>query len=190
MPKVKSKPSSGNVFADIGISDPEEYLAKADIAHEIALSIKKHGLTQTQAARRLGISQPKISLLTRGLLDGFSLSTLMTLAKAIGKRVSVVVEDQQSRSEGSLNVKVSRISPDTPAHALVGGKDYFAVESTILSRFDNSFVIPVASITSRNSRHDLRSTYPAYIASKASYYYESRKGRSNAKEFTEVQGIR
>ena len=60
--KPKSSESSGNVFADLGIENPEEALAKSELARQIAMLIKKKKLTQKRAAEILGIDQPKISL--------------------------------------------------------------------------------------------------------------------------------
>jgi len=45
--------SSGNVFADLGLPNPEEALAKAELAHKIILLIRKKGLTQVQASKVL-----------------------------------------------------------------------------------------------------------------------------------------
>ena len=69
--------SSGNVFADLGVPNPEEALAKAELAHKIIVLIRERGLTQVQAAKLLGIDQPKVSALIRGRLTGFSLERLM-----------------------------------------------------------------------------------------------------------------
>ena len=75
--KIKYTESSGNVFADLGIENPEEALAKSELARQIAKLIKKKKLTQKQAAEILGIDQPKISALIRGRLRSFSLECLI-----------------------------------------------------------------------------------------------------------------
>ena len=54
--------SSGNVFADLGLPNPEETLAKAELAHRITVLIRNKGLTQVQTAELLGVDQPKVSL--------------------------------------------------------------------------------------------------------------------------------
>jgi predicted XRE-type DNA-binding protein len=64
--------SSGNVFADLGLSNPEERLLKAELVRKISEIITNLNLTQVQAAEILGIDQPKVSLLIRGRLSGFS----------------------------------------------------------------------------------------------------------------------
>ena len=61
--KIVYEESSGNVFADLGVENPEEALAKSELARQIAKLIKKKKLTQKRAAEILGIDQPKISAL-------------------------------------------------------------------------------------------------------------------------------
>ena len=60
-----------NVFEDLGYPNPEEALAKADLAHQIYKIIKARKLTQAQAAEILGIDQPKISDIVRGRLSRY-----------------------------------------------------------------------------------------------------------------------
>ena len=62
--------SSGNVFADLGIANPEEMLAKAVLASQINNLIKEKNLTQIEASKLLEVDQPKISLLAKGKLFG------------------------------------------------------------------------------------------------------------------------
>jgi predicted XRE-type DNA-binding protein len=69
---VRVRPSSGNVFPDLGLSDADERLTKAELANEICSVIKSAKLTQTQAARRLGVDQPKVAALMRGLMPRFA----------------------------------------------------------------------------------------------------------------------
>jgi predicted XRE-type DNA-binding protein len=68
--------SCGNVFADLGLKNPAEHLAKAELVQRIADIIAEQKLTQAKAAKVLGIDQPKVSALLRGKLDGFSLDRL------------------------------------------------------------------------------------------------------------------
>lgn len=83
--------SEGNVFADIGVKNPDQALAKAELARQIAAIIKARGLTQTRAARILGIDQAKVSALTRGHLTGFSADRLFRLLNALGHDVEIRV---------------------------------------------------------------------------------------------------
>jgi len=74
---IKFTRSTGNVFADLDLPEPEELFAKARLAHQICTIIEERGLTQAQAAQLLGVTQPKVSLLTHGRLAGFSMERLM-----------------------------------------------------------------------------------------------------------------
>ena len=85
-------PSSGNVFADMGLADAGELLIKADLAISIGALIKQRGLTQAAAAKVLGIDQPKVSRLVRGDLYGFSIEQLIRLLGALGQKVSFTIE--------------------------------------------------------------------------------------------------
>ena len=85
--------SSGNVFADLGLPNPEEALAKAELAQKIIVLIRKRGLTQIQAAKLLGVDQPKVSALTRGQLAGFSLERLMRFLLRLGQDIKITVQE-------------------------------------------------------------------------------------------------
>ena len=87
--EVTLTPSSGNVFADLGLSDPDLLLAKAEIAIVITGAIRERGLTQTAAARELGVHQSRVSAITRGRLDDFSLERLMALARRLGQDIEI-----------------------------------------------------------------------------------------------------
>ena len=97
--------SSGNVFADIGLANPEERLAKADLAIRIAAAIRARRLTQARAARVLKIDQPKVSRLLRGQLSGFSTERLMRFLPLLGRDVEIVVSPApRSRRQGRVRV--------------------------------------------------------------------------------------
>ena len=81
--------SSGNVFADLGLPDSEALLAKAKLVSKIADAIAALNLTQTEAAHRIGLTQPKISELLHGKLDGFSMQKLMLILNALGQDVHI-----------------------------------------------------------------------------------------------------
>lgn len=86
--RITVQESSGNVFADVGLPNPEERLAKAALAFRIAERIRTRRLTQTQAARILKIDKPKISPLLRGQLSNFTIRRLtrfLTLLERDGR---------------------------------------------------------------------------------------------------------
>lgn len=99
--------SSGNVFQDLGLPDAEERLAKALLSREIARVIDERGLTQAQAAERLGASQPDISNLVRGRLSGFGLERLTRYLKALGRDVEIRVRPNSGGLDrGQLRVAI------------------------------------------------------------------------------------
>jgi len=98
--KTEYREGSENIFADIGIPNPEEALAKAKIAMKIHDIIKKKKLTQAKAAKILKISQPKISLLLRGYLIDFSLERLLRFLNDLGQNVYISIMPA-SRGHGS-----------------------------------------------------------------------------------------
>src|SRR6266446_4359869 len=96
---------SGNVFADIGLPNPEERLAKASLAFRIAGVIRTRRLTQANAARILRIDQPKISRLLRGQLSGFSAERLMQFLTLLGRDVEIIIKRApRSRRQGRVRV--------------------------------------------------------------------------------------
>ncbi len=96
---------SGNVFADLGLPNPEEHLAKAGLVFRIASVIRARRLTQASAARLLKIDQPKISRLLRGQLSGFSAERLMQFLTLLGRDVEIVIKRApRSRRLGRVRV--------------------------------------------------------------------------------------
>ena len=97
--------SSGNVFADLGLVDPKEALAKAELARAISLAIAKRRMTQAQAAQLLGIDQPKVSALTRGRLRGFSIDRLLRFLLTLDHDVEITI-----KSDTHLGGRVSVVA--------------------------------------------------------------------------------
>jgi predicted XRE-type DNA-binding protein len=83
--------SSGNVFADLGLPDPEGELTKAQLASHIRAAIRRRRLTQTAASKLMGIDQPKVSALLNGRLANFSAERLMKFLAALGQDVEITV---------------------------------------------------------------------------------------------------
>jgi predicted XRE-type DNA-binding protein len=103
--RIEVEEGSGNVFADIGLPNPEERLAKADLAIRIGEAIRARRLTQTRAAHILRIDQPKISRLLRGQLSGFSTERLIHFLTLLGRDVEITVKPApRSRRQGHLRV--------------------------------------------------------------------------------------
>ena len=105
MEDLKLEESSGNVFSDLELSEPDERLAKADLAAKIAQIISKRHLSQAQAAELLGISQPKVSMIMNGRLKNFSIEKLMILMMALNRDIEIVVKLKPKKQEhGRLRV--------------------------------------------------------------------------------------
>jgi predicted XRE-type DNA-binding protein len=79
------------VFETIGIDMSPVDLLKAKVAAAISQHIQAAGLTQAQAAKALGVDQPKVSMLLRGRLDDFSLDRLVAYATALGHGVEMKI---------------------------------------------------------------------------------------------------
>jgi predicted XRE-type DNA-binding protein len=90
--KIEVYEGSGNVFADLGLPNPEERLLKADIVSELHRLIKQRGLTQVKAAKLVGIHQPDLSLLLRGDFGDYSVERLMKMLTAFEHDIEIVMK--------------------------------------------------------------------------------------------------
>lgn len=103
--KIPVIEGSDNVFADLGVANPEEELAKAQLASLIRGAIRRRSLTQAEAAAMTGLDQPKVSALVNGRLAGFSSDRLMHCLTALGQDVEIVVKRHaRARARGHLRV--------------------------------------------------------------------------------------
>lgn len=105
---VPFRRGSGNVFADIGLRNPEEALAKAQLAEAISETIGRRRLTQQEAAEILQVDQPKVSKIVNGRLDGFTQDRLIRYLRLLGDDVSITVRIREvSDRHGDLTVTVA-----------------------------------------------------------------------------------
>ena len=84
--------SSGNVFADLGLPDADKLKVKSGLVIEITKAIRKLGLTQVEAARRMGIPQPKVSGMLRGDFTNLSERKLMDCLNRLGYDIEIKVK--------------------------------------------------------------------------------------------------
>ncbi len=96
--------SSGNVFADLGIENADEYMAKSQLAAEILRIVQRRRLTQAETAKLLGIRQPKVSELLRGRLDGFSTDRLLRFIIRLGYDVQIKLSKARARTRGNIEI--------------------------------------------------------------------------------------
>ena len=109
MPNSKpfeKQPSSGNVFADIGVADAEEHLIKAGLVVKIDQIIQQHGLTQSAAAQAMGIDQPKVSAMLRGDFSNLSERKLMDCLNRLGYDIEIKIKPA-SAAVGQLVLAVA-----------------------------------------------------------------------------------
>ena len=90
--------SSGNVFADFGYPNPEEANTKSDLAFLIRSIIKQKNLTQEQIAELMGIDQPKVSKIMRGILSEFTIERLMKYLVTLGYDVKITATQSKTRA--------------------------------------------------------------------------------------------
>ena len=102
---VKVTASSGNVFRDLGLPNPEQEMMKTRLTLEIYRIIRERGLTQTQAAQVLGVKQPHVSLLMRNRSGSFSAGRLMEFLTALGQDVEITVRPAR-KEQGEMTVMV------------------------------------------------------------------------------------
>ena len=106
--KIEYEVSSGNLFKDFGYANPEEAKAKWDLAFLIRLIIEDGNLTQEQAAELMGIDQPKVSKIMRGLLSEFTIERLMKYLLLLGFDIEIKANKSKT-PQSSLHVKSSNL---------------------------------------------------------------------------------
>ena len=100
---IAGTPSSGNVFADLGLPHPERELLKAELTLQIHRLIKARALTQAEAGKILGIRQPHVSALMRNRSGTFSVGRLIEFLTALGQDVQISVRPTRKR-HGEMSV--------------------------------------------------------------------------------------
>ena len=94
-----------NVFADLGFPDAAERQAKLRLAYALNQVLEDRKLSQADAAKALGVTQPKVSALRNYKLAGFSVERLMNLLTALDQDVEIVIRQKpRSRKTGRISV--------------------------------------------------------------------------------------
>ena len=107
---------TGNVYADLGVANPQEARAKADLAHRIVDIIEARKLTQVQAGKVLGVDQPKVSALKRGRLADFSIERLVGFLLLLGHDVQIIVTPKPHSSRKPPTLEVNAIGAVAATH--------------------------------------------------------------------------
>jgi predicted XRE-type DNA-binding protein len=94
---------SGNIFADLGLPNPEQELLKAQLTLQIYAVLKARDLTQVELAKILEVQQPQVSLLMRNRAGNFTVGRLMGFLTALRQDVEITVRPTR-RPHGALTV--------------------------------------------------------------------------------------
>jgi len=96
---------TGNVFADLGFPDAAERQAKLRLAYALNQELDDRKLSQTEVAKVLGVTQPKVSALRNYKLAGFSVERLMNMLTAVDQDVDIVIR-RKPRSRKTARISV------------------------------------------------------------------------------------
>jgi predicted XRE-type DNA-binding protein len=86
---IEVERSSGNVFRDLGLPDAAQLKIKSGLVIEITRAVRRLGLTQAEAGRRMGISQAKVSGLLHGDFSNLSERKLMECLNRLGYNIEI-----------------------------------------------------------------------------------------------------
>lgn len=100
-------PSSGNVFADLGLADAAELQTKVRLGAAICSIVEKRRLTQAQVAAALRVTQPKVSALLHYKLEGFSVERLLRFLVALDHDVEIVVRPRPRSRSARIAVRAA-----------------------------------------------------------------------------------
>lgn len=90
--RTKVEMGSGNVFADLGLRDADKLKIKSGLVIEITKAVRRLGLSQEEAGRRMGLPQPKVSGLFRGEFANISERKLMDCLNRLGYDIEIKVK--------------------------------------------------------------------------------------------------
>jgi predicted XRE-type DNA-binding protein len=100
---VKKSETGANAYAQLGFPDAEAKLVKAQLVSKIGEILRKRGWSQQQAAKVLGLTQPKLSKMLRGQFRGISEIKMMDCLVRLGRPVKIVV-GSESKAASCIEV--------------------------------------------------------------------------------------
>jgi len=101
---MKNPEKSMNVYEQLGFPDAEEMLVKAQLVSQIGEILRERGWSQQQAAKVLGLTQPKLSKMLRGQFRGISEMKMMDCLLRLGCAVKIVVGPEGESAEERIEV--------------------------------------------------------------------------------------
>lgn len=97
--RIKITKADENIFADIGLPNAETHFLKAQIISEIYRLVNERRLTQSQAGKRMGITQPEVSRMFKGQFSEYSIGRLMGFLTAFDRDIDIVVRPRRQRGK-------------------------------------------------------------------------------------------
>jgi len=105
MTEFEIEVSAGNVYADLGFSDAEEMLVKAQLVCKISEILTARKWTQQRASKVLGIPQPKLSKMLRGQFRGISETKMLECLTRLGRDIQIIIGGEDAAtSKGRVAV--------------------------------------------------------------------------------------
>jgi predicted XRE-type DNA-binding protein len=101
---MSDKEKSLNVYEQLGFPDASEMLVKAQLVTQIAEILRERGWSQQQAAKVLGLTQPKLSKMLRGQFRGISEMKMMDCLLRLGRAVKIIVGPESETTEDRIEV--------------------------------------------------------------------------------------
>jgi predicted XRE-type DNA-binding protein len=146
-----------NIFADLGFPDAAERQAKLRVAFALNQVLEERKLSQADAAKMLGVTQPRVSALQHYKLAGFSVERLVNLLTALDQDVEIVIRRKRgSRKAARINVvaKKRHFMPLTPKPGPPQGRSFTAARRRALTRLRKGLDLNWGAPNSRDAIHD------------------------------------
>jgi predicted XRE-type DNA-binding protein len=103
-PNLSKVEKARSVYAELGFPDADEMLVKAQLVVKIAEILRQRGWSQQQAAKVLGLTQPKLSKMLRGQFRGISEIKMMDCLVRLGREVKIVVGPEREAASDRIEV--------------------------------------------------------------------------------------
>lgn len=94
-----------NVWLQLRLPDAEEHFCKAELVLRLQKTIERQGLTQQEAARRIGATQPELSKILNGKFSEVSLERLMRFLSALGHSIEIKIGSAKRKGSGQVVVR-------------------------------------------------------------------------------------
>lgn len=108
---IEHEVGSGNVFADLGLPDADELLAKSELVLTIQRTMKARKLSQQKASELMGVDQPTLSKLLRGKLKSFTIGRLLGMLMKLDQDVEITIRPRLNKEKGAGQIRVVNRTP-------------------------------------------------------------------------------